>query len=67
MLDRYEEYQNKWIVDLKRYQQLRNKKGVEQENKFVSDPEIIKKKFEEADLDEPCVTLMDRVDYSPVR
>lgn len=67
MLDRYEQYQNKWIADLKKYQQVRNKKGVQMENKFVLDPEVIKKKLDEADLDVPCVTIMDRVDNSPVR
>ena len=67
MLDRYELYQQQWMADLKRYQQVRNKKAVELENRFVSDPEIIKRKVDAADLDEPCVTVMDRVDYSPVR
>lgn len=63
MLNRYEQYHNQWMRDLKRYQQVRNKKNA----KFDPDPEVAAKNLEKLDLDEPCVTILDRVDQSPAR
>lgn len=65
MLDTYESYQNKWINDLRKIQQVRYIKGLEKKHK--NDPVLKKKFMETAEFNEPDLTIMDRVDHSPQR